>query len=368
MLRREKRAITANNEETSGPMTHDRRKTVASRRRGVPVGVLLMALAIAACASVSPVTPAPAPPLLSTTPQTANPSATPEATPAAVSVAQPAPVASLTVLPAAPPSPAPSLVATSTATLTATPLTTATATPTPGPTPDGVARTLQVPILMYHRISVPPADADIYRRDLSVSPDRFEEQLRYLADAGYHTILLDDLLYALAQGRPLPDKPVILTFDDGYEDNYTEAFPLLRRYGMVGHFFIITDFVNQERPDYMTWPQIEEMSAAGQRFGSHSRDHPNLSGKSVDYLVWQALGSQEAIVEHLGYHPRWIVYPLGYFDQQTIVVFKSADYWGGLVTEQGATHTLAGIFELNRVRVRGGYTVEELGRLLVLDW
>ena len=129
---------------------------------------------------------------------------------------------------------------------------------------------------MYHYISVPPAGADIYRRDLSVTPALFESHLKYLTDAGYHAITLDDLLYALAQGRELPAKPVILTFDDGYEDNYTNAFPLLQKYNMVGHFFIISDFVNQERPGYMTWPQIEEMAAAGQRFGSHSRDHPNL--------------------------------------------------------------------------------------------
>jgi len=221
---------------------------------------------------------------------------------------------------------------------------------------------------MYHYISVPPADADVYRRDLSVTPERFESQLKYLADTGYHTVTLDDLLYALTQGRPLPPRPIILTFDDGYEDNYTNAFPLLRKYGMVGEFFIITDFVNQKREGYMTWPQIEEMSAAGQRFGSHSRDHPSLAGKSVDYLVWQALGGKEAIEEHLGYHPRWISYPSGSYDQQTIAVYKSAGYWGGLTTEQGATHTLDGIFQLKRVRVRGAYTVEDLARLLALQW
>lgn len=349
-------------------MTHDSRKTAALRRWGPPAGMLLMVLAVAACAAVSPLTPATELHVLSPTSQTAVISAASEATPTAVRVALPSPVANLTALPSATLSPVPSPIVTHTAPPTATPSPTSTATATPGPTPDGVARTLQVPILMYHYISVPPVDANAYRRDLSVAPALFEEHLRYLAGAGYHTITLDDLLVALAQGRPLPDKPVILTFDDGYEDNYTEAFPLLRRYGMAGHFFIITDFVNEERPDYMTWPQIEEMSAAGQRFGSHSRNHPDLRGKSVDYLVWQALGSKEAIAEHLGYHPRWVAYPLGYYDQQTIAVFKSADYWGGLVTEGGATHTLAGIFELNRVRVRGSYTADELGRLLALDW
>lgn len=272
-----------------------------------------------------------------------------------------------TALAATPPA-QPTITSTPTFTPTATPTPTATMTATPGPTPDGIARALRVPILMYHYISEPPADADIYRRDNSVSPERFESHLRYLREAGYHTITLDDLLYALAQGRTLPEQAVILTFDDGYEDGYTNAFPLLQRYALVGHFFIITDFINQGRPGYMTWPQIEEMAAAGQRFGSHSRDHPNLRGKPLDYLVWQALGGKESIEEHLGYHPRWISYPAGSYDEQTIAVYKSAHYWGGLTVRQGATHTLEDIFELQRVRVRGSYTAEDLARLLALDW
>jgi len=225
-----------------------------------------------------------------------------------------------------------------------------------------------VPILMYHYISAPPADADVYRRDLSVAPERFESHLKYLREAGYQTVTLDDLLYALTQGRTLPAKAVILTFDDGYEDNYTNAFPLLQRYGMVGHFFIITDFVNQGRPGYMSWPQIEEMAAAGQRFGSHSRDHPDLKGKPLDYLVWQALGGKESIEEHLGDHPRWISYPSGSYDEQVIAVYRSAGYWGGLSIRQGATHTLDDIFQLKRVRVRGTYTAEDLAQLLALEW
>ncbi len=270
--------------------------------------------------------------------------------------------------PTAPPTASPTASLTPAPTVTPTATATATVSPTPGPTPDGVARTVRVPILMYHYISEPPADADIYRRDLSVTPTRFAEHLDYLLAAGYHVITLDDLLYALAAGRPLPTQPVILTFDDGYEDNYTEAFPLLHDRGLVGHFFIITDFVSQERPGYMTWPQIQEMAAAGQRFGSHSRDHPDLSGKDVDYLVWQALGGKEAIEERLGYHPRWIAYPAGRYDAQVIAVYRSASYWGGLTTQQGATHTLDGVFDLTRVRVRGTHTAENLAALLALEW
>lgn len=275
-----------------------------------------------------------------------------------------------------PPTIPPTTTATSTPAPTATPSATptASATPTPtatatrGVTPDGTRRTAKVPILMYHYISEPPADADIYRKDLSVSPARFESHLSLLKERGYHTVTLDDLLSFLANGTPLPEKPVILTFDDGYTDNYTYAYPLLRKYDVVGHFFIISDFANQARPGYMTWPQIEEMASGGQRIGSHSRDHPDLKGKAVDYLVWQALGGLEAIQAHTGSHPRWISYPAGSYDDQVIAVYKSAHYWGGLSTEQGATHTLDRLFALKRVRVRGTHTADDLAALLQLDW
>ena len=145
-------------------------------------------------------------------------------------------------------------------------------------------------------------------------------------------------------------------------------FPLLQKYNMVGHFFIISDFVNQGRPGYMTWPQIEEMAAAGQRFGSHSRDHPKPERAKRRLPGVAGAGEQRSDGGAPGLSPAVDCLPGGAVRRPTIAVFKSADYWGGLTTQQGATHTLAGIFELNRVRVRGSYTAEELGRLLVLDW
>lgn len=315
--------------------------------------LFLLALTLVGCAPPNtarrPATPLPIPATVA------------PAEPTATLIARPLPVTA--VLP-----PTPTATVTPMLTATASPTASPTVAPPRGPTPDGVARVIRAPILMYHYISEPPADADIYRKDLSVAPARFESHLRYLQEHGYHTVTLDALLAFLAQGDPLPAQPVILTFDDGYEDNYTQAYPLLRKYGMVGHFFVISDFVNQARAGYMTWPQIEEMAANGQRFGSHSRDHPDLKGKPVDYLVWQALGGLEALQEHTGSHPRWISYPAGSYDDQVIAVYQSAHYWGGLTTEQGATHTLAQIFTLKRVRIRGAHTADDLAALLRLDW
>ena len=137
---------------------------------------------------------------------------------------------------------------------------------------------------------------------------------------------------------------------------------------MVGHFFIITDFVNEERPGYMTWPQIEEMAAAGQRFGSHSRNHPDLKGQSRRLSGVAGVGGHGGDPGAPGLSSALDQLSGGQYDDRTMAVYKSADYWGGLTTEQGATHTLDRIFELKRVRVRGSHTADDLATLLKLDW
>ncbi|MBV7336022.1 polysaccharide deacetylase family protein [Chloroflexi bacterium TSY] len=235
-------------------------------------------------------------------------------------------------------------------------------------TPDGIQRSAQVPILMYHYLSIPPDDADIYRLDLSVTPQLFRQHLEAMQNAGYTTVRLDDLTAHLTQGTPLPEKPVIITFDDGYRDNYVNAFPLLVEYGMTATFFIVTDFIDEARPAYLTWDMVREMHVAGLSIESHSRNHTSLKNRDVDFLIWQALGSMETIEFELGIRPRFVSYPAGQFDATTIEVFKSANYLAGVTTIQGATHKSDNLFELHRVRVRGTTQPAELLRLLALDW
>jgi peptidoglycan/xylan/chitin deacetylase (PgdA/CDA1 family) len=233
---------------------------------------------------------------------------------------------------------------------------------------DGVARTATVPILMYHYVSTPPDGADIYRRDLSVTPDLFAAQLDRLQAEGYTTISLYDFMAHMNQGAPLPDKPVILTFDDGYRDLYENALPALRDRGMRATVFVLTDFMDEGRPEYLTWEMAREMLAAGISIESHGRNHVSLRGKDNDYLIWQALGSAETIAYELGQRPHFVTYPAGEFDQSVIDIFASADYWAGMTTVQGATHSSEDPFRLTRIRVRGTTSPDDLARLLVADW
>ena len=228
-----------------------------------------------------------------------------------------------------------------------------TPTPTDVPLPDQVV----VPILMYHYVSELPADADVYRRDLTVSPGAFDAQLQYLDEAGYHPITLTDLYLNLTEGYPLPEKPVVLTFDDGYRDAYEVVFPKLLDHGFPATFFVLATPAHHESDDYLTWAQMTEMSEAGMSIQAHGRDHVDLRDRSYDFLVYQVLGIKEAIEHHTGKTPRFFCYPSGHRDSDVIKVLDSAGYWGAVTTEWGQTHGREYLFEMPRLRIQGEDTL-----------
>jgi len=255
-----------------------------------------------------------------------------------------------TLTPSATPIPTDTPIPTPTFTPSPTP------TPTPLPTPDSRDREFYIPILMYHYISVPPEDADVYRKDLSVSPQSFREQMQWLKDSGYTTISLYDLIYALNIGwPPLPNRPIIITFDDGYVDNYENAFPVLRELGFTGSFFILTDVTDRAQPGYMTWDMLKEMHAAGMDIEVHGREHIDYSGRDYDWLVYHLLGPLQTIEANLGERPRFLAYTSGRYDELVIQVAQEFEYWGGLTTINGSLQTKAAPFEMPRIRIRGDW-------------
>ena len=220
---------------------------------------------------------------------------------------------------------------------------------------------------MYHYLSDPPPGADRYRRDLSVSPALFEQHLAYLQAEGYLSITLYDLLYHLTQGAPLPERPVIITFDDGYRDNYTNAFPLLQQYGFDATFFVLVEVTNQGEAEYLTWDMMREMHAAGMGIECHARVHEYLTDNDDARLTWQVLGCREALESQLGQRPRFIAYPSGRFDERVAAFFASDHYWGGVTTQQGTLHSSDALFEIKRLRVRNTTTAAELADLLAFE-
>ncbi len=283
----------------------------------------------------------------------------------------PPPIATATDTPTATQSPTATATNTSTSTPSATPTEGPTATPTDTPKPPPLPTpylnyswTLKVPILMYHYISVPPEDADEYRVDLSVTPDNFRAQMAYLVENGYSTIDLYDLSLAIVNKRELPPNPVIITLDDGYLDNYENAYPILQEFGLKATIFIPTEFIDSGNPNYMTWEMIEEMAENNIRFEVHSRSHPDLRNQERDYLIWEILGPQETLAAHIGYTPRYFAYPGGRYDQAVIDILQELNFWGAVTTANGKWNGYNDRFEWSRMRVRYSHVLAEFADLV----
>lgn len=215
---------------------------------------------------------------------------------------------------------------------------------------------------MYHYVSVPPPDADKYRLDLSVTPANFEAQMEYLAVEGYTPIRVSDLSEYLLYGEPaLPAKPIVLTFDDGYLDNYQNAFPVLKKYKFVATFNVITDFADGKKTGYMNWDQLEDMAINGMEIGSHTLDHPDLSRKPRVYQLNEILGSKSVIEARIGTPVKTFCYPAGSYDATTLDVLRSAGYVAALTEINGTRQMTENLFELRRIRVRGSYSVADFG-------
>jgi peptidoglycan/xylan/chitin deacetylase (PgdA/CDA1 family) len=205
---------------------------------------------------------------------------------------------------------------------------------------------------MYHYISEPPEEADKYRTDLSVPPEIFREQMAYLADNGFETVDLYDLSLAIIGKKDLPEKPVILTFDDGYRDNYENAFPILREHGLSATFFIVTQPIDDGNESYLSWDMVKEMSDAGMRIEPHSKTHADLSIREKEYIIFEVLGSQETIAAHTGQTPRFFCYPGGRYNEETIEVLTDLNFWGAVTTEGGKWHGYNERYTWPRIRMR----------------
>lgn len=229
---------------------------------------------------------------------------------------------------------------------------------------DGTLRRLHVPILMYHYVSELPSNADDIRTGLTLHPDIFRQHIEYLAENNYNTVSLNDVDNALEYGIALPENPVVLTFDDGYMDAYTEVFPVLQAHNMVGTFFIITQFADDSLQGYMNWEQINEMAQAGMNMEGHTKTHINLTEREHDLLVFQIVGSLESIEAHTGNASNILAYPVGRYDENTLQFMDSTDIDRAVTTQIGAFHTTDNRYEMTRLRITNETGVAGLNFLL----
>ncbi|MDF2565292.1 MAG: polysaccharide deacetylase [Massilibacillus sp.] len=205
-----------------------------------------------------------------------------------------------------------------------------------------------VPVLNYHQIN------DTDHNPLTLSASEFEAQIKYLSKEGYSAITPDQLADYLESGKELPSKPILITFDDGYKDNYLVAYPILQKYNFTATIFVISDFVNTY-DRYLTWDQIKEMSNKGFSFESHTLSHVTLTNVSDDNdLRKQLTKSKEGLEWRLGKKVEYLAYPCGKYDQRVIDATKDAGYRGAFTINLGRDTTSSTAYYLNRIPIFGG--------------
>ena len=205
-----------------------------------------------------------------------------------------------------------------------------------------------IPVLNYHQVE--PKDGN----PLTLWPEQFEAQMEYLAAEGYTTITIDEMMDALENGTSLPEKSVIITFDDGYADNYEYVYPILKKYGFKATIFLIYDFTNAY-PNYLTWDQVAEMKASGLiHFESHTMTHANLADlTSVDELRHEIADSHDLLSEKLGYDMHYIAYPGGRVNEEIERITSAAGYRGGFTVHYGLSTPAEGRYQMDRIPIFG---------------
>jgi peptidoglycan/xylan/chitin deacetylase (PgdA/CDA1 family) len=208
---------------------------------------------------------------------------------------------------------------------------------------------------MYHRVDV-DRPADRVGRQLTVSPEQFAAQLSYLKNRGIEGISMAQMERRLADGAPL-DHVVVLTFDDGYADQFTYAVPILRRFADAATFYIITGAV--DTPRHLTWQQLQMMRAAGDDIGAHGVRHDDLSLMTPAQQERQIDGSIATLEERLHAPIASYGYPSGRFNRTTLDLVRSAGVEFAVTTDRVYVIPPENRFELPRVRVRADWSLEQ---------
>lgn len=201
-----------------------------------------------------------------------------------------------------------------------------------------------VPVLNYHLVTNQIASP------LAITPDDFNEQMAYLYYNGYTAISPDQLSDYIQLNKPLPKKVVLITFDDGYRETYTEAYPILQKYNFTATIFVITDYVGTNSR-YLDWDQVREMHDNGFTIGSHTLNHISLVNASNEYAEYQLVQSRQAIEDRLKVPVEYFAYPEGFYNRTIIQLVKKAGYRAAFTVNFGRAKQSSNLFALNRIPI-----------------
>ena len=249
-------------------------------------------------------------------------------------------------------------------TLTSTPTYTPSPSPTPFVTRPAPGQFAAIPILMYHHLESLEPNASLVLRTWTVSPSSFGEQLDYLVAHDFHTITFSQLDSFFENGTFLPLHSVILTFDDGWSDDYYTAFPDLRARGMVGTFFVPTAYAGAPGGKLLSWEQIGEMDAAGMEFGGHTINHPDLKILSKEEALHQLQNSKSTMEEKLGHPTIAFDYPFGNYNADVIALVRQVGYRAAVGLCCGYKLRAEILLTLPRIRISYDDTLQDFAKKL----
>lgn len=233
--------------------------------------------------------------------------------------------------------------------LTVSPTPTPALIPTPTPVPL-IGYCLNVPVLMYHHIQPDAEAAAKGQKALTVDNGRFDSQIGYLAGSGYSMISAQQLVDALVNHTELPQKSVVITIDDGYNDIYTYAYPILQKYRVIANLMIPTGLMGGA--DYLSWGQLEEMVRSGLIYvGDHTWSHHNVASGSSDKIRFEIATGKQQLQDHTGQNVSVFTYPYGMFDSNAISILKEEGIKGAFSEIWGHWQCDSFIMALHRTRI-----------------
>jgi len=218
---------------------------------------------------------------------------------------------------------------------------------------------INVPVLLYHHVQPDSEAKRLWQTALSVDSGIFEQQMFYLILQGYTAISAKQLVDALLLHIPLPQKSIVLTFDDGYKDVYTYVYPILQKYHILANLMIASGLVGGS--DYLTWGDIEEMGRSGLLyFTNHTWSHYPIDQGGYDKVKTEVQTGRKQLEEHVNQIVNIFTYPYGTFNNDSINVLREEGVLGAFSTIPGFWQCDSFIMTLHRNRV-GNFPLSAYG-------